>query len=595
MNRRFYRALALTVTLAIFLNTGGTIRAAATPPQLNTPTEGEQIASLGPTLTWTNPSGTTQYHLQVIPANNDGPGVDLHVGSPGTSFTIPAPPAWYGLLPGMTYTWRVQVSDASTFVPLTDESWSGWSERHFMTPSASSNTISLVSPSSGAAVSSLTPTLSWTNSRSDIFYYEVQVSKDSAFGPNAFLYYELRHGGVTNPQNSYTVPSNFPLENNTTYSWRVRPRVQGDGKPVAWTVAGSFATQPATSSPTPSPSPSPSPSPTPGTDGPPALTGERIAFVSDRDVAADIHVIRPDGTGLFNLSKNRSATENKPSWSKDGTKLVFVSDRDGNREIYTMKSDGTAQTRVTNNEALDDDPSWSPDGAKITFMSRRDIGLGQQIYVANPDGTGVTRLTSSRASHWFPMYSPAGGKILYGSGRGDEPSIGGNNLEVLVANADGSGEISLSNNPAQEFDHAWSPDGTKVAFRSSRDGNFEIYVADADGKNPKNLSNHPATDGTPVWSPDGRKIAFTSNRDGSDSMKREVYLMNADGSGQVNVSSHAAGDDTSPAWSPDSTRIAFVSKRDGNSEIYVVRADGTGLKRISNDPGEDIAPTWAPR
>ena len=91
-------------------------------PTLAGPADGAALPSFGPTLTWANPAGTTQYHLQVIPANNDGPGVDVHIGSAGTSFPIPAPPQWYGLLPDITYTWQVRVSDASTFIALDDPS-----------------------------------------------------------------------------------------------------------------------------------------------------------------------------------------------------------------------------------------------------------------------------------------------------------------------------------------------------------------------------------------------------------------------------------------------------------------------------------------
>jgi len=127
-------------------------------------------------------------------------------------------------------------------VSLDDASWSPFAERGFKTPAVSSATISVVSPVAGSSVSTRTPTLQWADSRSDLFYYEVQVSKDPAFGTGAFLYQELRHGGVTTPPNSYAVPAAFPLEPGTPYSWRVRPRVQGDGAPVAWSEAFRFST-----------------------------------------------------------------------------------------------------------------------------------------------------------------------------------------------------------------------------------------------------------------------------------------------------------------------------------------------------------------
>lgn len=221
---------------------------AISSPTLNSPAAGATLSTFGPTLSWTNPAGARQAHLQVIPSNNDGPGVDIYFGSSVGSFQIPPPPLWYGMLPGMTYTWRVRVSDATAAVGLDDPSWSAWAQRTFRTPAVNSASIRVASPSLDAYVSTLTPVLQWSNTRSDVFYYEVQLSKDASFNTNpatatAMVYSALIHGGVTSPVNSYTVPPGFPLEDHTTYYWRLRPRVQGDGVPVAWSSSFSFRTQ----------------------------------------------------------------------------------------------------------------------------------------------------------------------------------------------------------------------------------------------------------------------------------------------------------------------------------------------------------------
>ena len=234
------------------------IVAAAAAPVLIGPPDNATLDSFGPMLEWEPPSDATQYHLQVVPFNNDGPGIDLHIGTADISFAVPPPPNWYGLLPDITYTWRVRVSNAPTFVDLADPSWGPWAERRFRTPVVTSATIGLISPQEGATVTTLTPVLQWTNSRGDVFYYEVQVSKDPTFNTDpgsatAMVYWELRHGGVTSPPDSYTVPSAFPLEAGIRYYWRVRPRVQGDGAPVAWSSTFSFQTS--TAGPTPTATP----------------------------------------------------------------------------------------------------------------------------------------------------------------------------------------------------------------------------------------------------------------------------------------------------------------------------------------------------
>ncbi len=214
-------------------------------PALTAPANGARLTSLTTTLSWGLLPGVTQYQLQVVPSNNDGPAIDVIRNIEG-SYTLRSPVLGSGnylLLPGMTYTWRVRMTYAITAVGDTNTQWGPWSAtQSFKTPAASIAGISLVEPAAGAQAPSRTPTLRWVNSDSSIFYYEIQVSKDPNFGSNAFLYWELRHGGLTSPLNSYTVPAAFPLEPGINYYWRVRPRVQGDGVPLSWSPAQSFHT-----------------------------------------------------------------------------------------------------------------------------------------------------------------------------------------------------------------------------------------------------------------------------------------------------------------------------------------------------------------
>lgn len=133
-------------------------------------------------------------------------------------------------------------------------------------------------------------------------------------------------------------------------------------------------------------------------------------------------------------------------------------------------------------------------------------------------------------------------------------------------------------------------DQRRIAFQTTRDGNSEIYAMNADGTGVVNLSNSPSHDSEPAWSPDGHRIAFDSDRGGSGF---DVWVMNADGSGVTRLTSEPAADGY-PAWSPDGSKIAFITLRDGNSEIYVMNADGTGQRRLTTSPADDARPTWAP-
>lgn len=245
--RRQLSALVLGIMTLAALAFGGTPRAQAAlpPPALTAPSDGATLAVTEVTVAWDLPQGATQYHLQVNPANNDGPAVNLVRNAAGW-FTIAAPPTWYVLLPNMTYTWRVRATDKSAAASENDASWGAWSEaRTFRTPSASGSGIAPVTPANGAVLTGAGPaTLRWSNANAEVFYYEVQTSGDSRFDPDpssatSFVWWNLIHGGVTNPSNSWQTPA---LEAGRPYFWRVRPRIQGDGAPAAWSPTFTFQT-----------------------------------------------------------------------------------------------------------------------------------------------------------------------------------------------------------------------------------------------------------------------------------------------------------------------------------------------------------------
>src|SRR3972149_7061239 len=155
-------------------------------------------------------------------------------------------------------------------------------------------------------------------------------------------------------------------------------------------------------------------------------------------------------------------------------------------------------------------------------------------------------------------------------------------------NADGSGQTRLPPDPSEDSVPVWSLDGTRIAFSTTRDGNYEIYVMNADGSGQTRLTNDPAIDFDLAWSPDGTKIAFSGANPSAD-----IYVMNPDG-GQTRLTSAPAGD-VDPLWSPDSGKIAFTSFRTGNSEIFMMNADGSAQLNLSNDLAPDSEANWQPQ
>ncbi|MDE2663035.1 MAG: hypothetical protein OXI39_08535 [Gemmatimonadota bacterium] len=261
-------------------------------------------------------------------------------------------------------------------------------------------------------------------------------------------------------------------------------------------------------------------------------------------------------------------------------------------------------TQLTDNNALDSNPAWSPDGRRVAFQSDRDGNI--EIYVMNADGSGQTRLTNNSASDGSPAWSPDGRRIAFQSDRDG-------NEEIYVMNADGSSQTNLTSDPALDSNPAWSPDGTRIAFSSDRapedflEPNYpDVYVMNADGSGPIQLTDTSLIDEAAAWSPDGSKIAFHQWAPTAGLLQvivpADIHVMNADGSGQMNLTRGRVEFrdpfDEHPAWSPDGTWIAFSSDRDdrfdGNREIYVMGADGSGQTRLTNNSADDRTPAWSP-
>ena len=231
----------------------------------------------------------------------------------------------------------------------------------------------------------------------------------------------------------------------------------------------------------------------------------------------------------------------------------------------------------------------------IAFASNRDGAFN--IFTMRLDGSGVTQLTHDAAPGFstIPAWSPDGSKIAFVSTR-DRSSVG---LDIWVINADGSSPTRLTEAAGQNGRAAWSHDGTKIAFTSTRDtgaqDKAEIWIMNADGSGEMALTSDGAFANAPSWSPDDSKIVFQSNRDGSD----QLYVMNADGTGITRLTNGAWGDQE-PAWSPDGSHIAFQSNRDGAApldvndfEVYVINADGSSPTRLTTNSAFDGNVSWS--
>jgi dipeptidyl aminopeptidase/acylaminoacyl peptidase len=254
-------------------------------------------------------------------------------------------------------------------------------------------------------------------------------------------------------------------------------------------------------------------------------------------------LVNPDGSGSVAMP-NPARYEHSPAWSPNGQKLAFQGFDNSDLDIFVMDGDGSHRRQLTFSRVPDEDPSWSGDGRTIAFES----GQGStDVWTIRADGSHLQRLTTEPGFDGDPAISPDGTRIAFTSDRDG-------NRELYVMNADGSDPTRLTNNGARvpntaidEVDEnpAWSPDGTRIAFDSSRDGQFEIYSIRVDGTDVRRLTDHQSLDAAPSWSPDGRSIAYISDRAGKD--YRDIWVMRANGGAPHRIT-HGAVAQSPPDW-----------------------------------------------
>jgi Tol biopolymer transport system component len=263
------------------------------------------------------------------------------------------------------------------------------------------------------------------------------------------------------------------------------------------------------------------------------------------------------------------------------SQIVFGSQHGGEDEIWVMNADGTNKHNLTRHDGAkisDIDPRWSPDGRLIAFSS--DPGRNRQIWVMNADGTNAHQVTNAPGANRDPSWTADGKAIVF-------QSLNGGNFEIDRVNADGTGLVDLTNSPSADWSPATSPYGNKIVFTSDRDGNGHLYVLAGDGTLQK-ITNGPGYDYFADWSPRGNDIAFS--RDDAAG-QTDLYLVHADGTGERRLTNTPGVAEYYPTFSPDGSQLAYSACTffptlvpSLHCSIHVLNLDGTGDTSLAFPP-----------
>lgn len=324
----------------------------------------------------------------------------------------------------------------------------------------------------------------------------------------------------------------------------------------------------------------------------------------------------PELTPTFALNLAASATLDPVSgepWTPTPTAaprgggsgwVAFSSDRDGTNQIYMVSVNGedpedpdSMAVKLTNMPDGACQPDWAPDGIHLVFISpcprNQDLYQGSGLFiidVTNPEEDPLP-LTKAPGGDFDPAWSPDGTKIAFTSLReGGRPRI------YVLDLATGEAKL-ISQRFSRDQQPAWSPDGTKIAYVSLNEGRSEIWVMNADGSNQRQFSHSPEMiNYLPNWSTDGSFILFTQLKE-RGYIPRLVAVQYAGASGEYNEYIISVG--SIPArearYSPDGLWLVMESWPEGsNHDIYIVTANGANRTRLTIDPRFDFDPDWGP-
>lgn len=277
--------------------------------------------------------------------------------------------------------------------------------------------------------------------------------------------------------------------------------------------------------------------------------------------------------------------------------IAFIAKQNTNIsfQLFLMQADGSGLRALSNDSISNEPVVVSHDGNKFLFSTYDNSRMGQ-LYVVDKRGGAPVLLANGASFYGSMSWSPDDRKILF-----LKQTVGTIvTADVCVMDSDGKNERQLTADGRNAHPH-WFPDGTGIIFNSAGT-NPGTYIMDANGIGIRRVGLVGVAYADAVISPAGDKIAMAFVSPGNE--RSLIYVMNADGSGMKQIvvapppsvpsaSTYSRYIELSPTWSPDGSKIAYACRVDGNSEIFVVNSDGSNNQRLTKSNNWEGNPGWS--
>ena len=261
-----------------------------------------------------------------------------------------------------------------------------------------------------------------------------------------------------------------------------------------------------------------------------------------------------------------------------GSKIVFVSNKTGFKEIYQCDFDGQGLEQLTNSRSITLTPTLSPDGRYLAYT---DFTSGRPtLYIKNL-AEKKTAFTSKSGVSIAPCWRNNNEVATTLSFEG--------NQSIYLIKPDGSVARRVTNSRGIDVSPAFSPDGSKMAFVSSRNGPPQIFIQDLQSGEAKRLTFNGKYNTQPSWSPAGDKIAYSTMQSKGEI---DLFVINVDGTGLQQLT-RKSGENEHPSWSSDGGMIVFSSSRQGKKKLFVMNSTGENQRRLLQGDGEEMQPSWS--